>query len=180
MGIDSIIFEYRKKSGLSQIDLAEKVGVSGKTISRWEKGISTPDVYSLKKISVALNIPFNTFYDEINKIEVESIPINSQFINRYMSYTIISICILLISFLLVLFSLNREDANSTIVDIAGIIGLVLIIISITVFIISNVNFYNQIKYSSTLNIYKKHLFISFSVYLLFILPYLIFIFTSAF
>ena len=49
MNIDTIIFENRKKLNLSQVDLAEKLGVSGKTVSRWEKGISTPDIYSLKK-----------------------------------------------------------------------------------------------------------------------------------
>ena len=40
------IRKYRKAKGLSQEQLAEKLGVSNKTISKWETGKCMPD-YSI-------------------------------------------------------------------------------------------------------------------------------------
>lgn len=40
MELGKQIYELRKKANLSQEQLAEKVGVSRQTISKWELGIS--------------------------------------------------------------------------------------------------------------------------------------------
>lgn len=40
MGLGSGLFHARKKSGLSQENVAEKLGVSRQTISKWETGVS--------------------------------------------------------------------------------------------------------------------------------------------
>lgn len=34
------IYKFRRKSGLSQEQLAEKIGVSRQAISKWERGVS--------------------------------------------------------------------------------------------------------------------------------------------
>ncbi|MBQ8496264.1 MAG: helix-turn-helix transcriptional regulator [Clostridia bacterium] len=38
------ILKYRKKNGLSQNELAQKLGVSFQAVSKWEKGKSAPDI----------------------------------------------------------------------------------------------------------------------------------------
>ena len=38
--IGKFILEIRKQKGLTQKELAEKIGVSDKTISKWECGVS--------------------------------------------------------------------------------------------------------------------------------------------
>ena len=38
----------RKEKNLTQEDVAAKIGVSGQTVSKWEKGECLPDVYNLK------------------------------------------------------------------------------------------------------------------------------------
>ena len=38
------LFELRKKEGLSQEELADKVNVSRQTVSKWEMGQSTPEM----------------------------------------------------------------------------------------------------------------------------------------
>ena len=43
--------ELRKDDGLSQTKLAEKLGVTQRKISDWERGDVDPDMYSLWKIS---------------------------------------------------------------------------------------------------------------------------------
>lgn len=42
---------YRKKSGLSQLELANKLKYSNKNISKWENGETTPNVFVLKNIA---------------------------------------------------------------------------------------------------------------------------------
>ena len=38
--IGKFVLELRKQKGITQMELAEKVGVSDKTISKWECGVS--------------------------------------------------------------------------------------------------------------------------------------------
>ena len=42
--IGSFIAENRKAKGFTQIEFAEKLGVSNKSVSRWETGKNMPDV----------------------------------------------------------------------------------------------------------------------------------------
>ena len=44
MKLNEKIFENRKKLGLSQDDLANKLDVSRQTVSKWEVGSATPEV----------------------------------------------------------------------------------------------------------------------------------------
>ena len=46
---------YREKVGLSQKELADKVGVQENTVWRWENGKSIPSLATAKKISEILN-----------------------------------------------------------------------------------------------------------------------------
>ena len=43
MTLSEIIYKLRKKSGLSQEQLAEKLNVSRQAISKWESGVSLPE-----------------------------------------------------------------------------------------------------------------------------------------
>ena len=40
MGLGNSLFEARKKSGMSQEEVAQKLGVSRKTIAKWELEVS--------------------------------------------------------------------------------------------------------------------------------------------
>ena len=50
---------YRKKSGLTQQELAEKLNYSDKSISKWERGEGVPDIYILKQIADLYEITVN-------------------------------------------------------------------------------------------------------------------------
>ena len=45
----------RKKNGLTQTELAEKIGISPMTIRRWEWGERNPDIALMPKLADALN-----------------------------------------------------------------------------------------------------------------------------
>ena len=51
-----VIRELREKSKMTQLQLAEKLGVSDKTISKWETGKGYPDITLLEPIAKAFRI----------------------------------------------------------------------------------------------------------------------------
>ena len=51
MEFNNKLYELRKKKGLSQEELANRLNVSRQTISKWEVGDSTPDMEKLAAIS---------------------------------------------------------------------------------------------------------------------------------
>lgn len=57
--IGKFIAEMRKEQNLTQIDLAEKLGVSNKTISKWECGNSMPDYVLMENLCELLQINVN-------------------------------------------------------------------------------------------------------------------------
>ena len=56
------IKKIRKSFGLSQIELAERVGISFQQIQKYEKGITRISVFRLRQISEALNIHITDFF----------------------------------------------------------------------------------------------------------------------
>jgi transcriptional regulator with XRE-family HTH domain len=59
--IGSLIRTARKAAGLSQMELAEMVGISYQQIQKYEKGVSDISVSRLSQIAHALNIPLSRF-----------------------------------------------------------------------------------------------------------------------
>ena len=57
--IGANIAAYRKRSGLTQVGLAEKLNYSDKAISKWERGESVPDVLTLAQLSELFGITVN-------------------------------------------------------------------------------------------------------------------------
>lgn len=50
------IYMLRRKNGLSQEQLAEKIGVSRQAISKWESGASTPGLDKLRALSECFQV----------------------------------------------------------------------------------------------------------------------------
>ena len=57
--IGAIIKELREKNNLTQAELANKLNISDKTVSKWENGKGYPDISLLEPISGALGISVN-------------------------------------------------------------------------------------------------------------------------
>ena len=54
--IGNRIRKYREEFGLSQKELADRIGISNSRVSNWEQGINRPDADMLAEICVALNV----------------------------------------------------------------------------------------------------------------------------
>ena len=57
--IGSNIASYRKRAGLTQAGLAEKLNYSDKAVSKWERGESMPDVTTLVQLAEQFDITVN-------------------------------------------------------------------------------------------------------------------------
>ena len=49
--LGTMIAELRKQHGMTQLELAEKMGVTDKAVSKWERDLSCPDINSLPNLA---------------------------------------------------------------------------------------------------------------------------------
>jgi len=72
MQLGNRLFQARKSVGLSQEDVAEKLGVSRQTISKWETGETLPDIRQAKRMAVAYHVTLDElieFDPDVQEIE---------------------------------------------------------------------------------------------------------------
>lgn len=53
------IVQLRKEKGFTQKELADKLNVSDKAVSRWETGKNYPDIETLQQLAVVLDVSVN-------------------------------------------------------------------------------------------------------------------------
>lgn len=94
--------DLRNEKGMTQEQLGEKLGVSNKTISRWETGKYMPPVDCLNMLSDIYNISINEILggerasgDEFTKIAEENITVTLKGVEKnYQTFKKIMMCIL--------------------------------------------------------------------------------------
>lgn len=74
MSLGNSLFHARKKSGLSQEEVAEKLGVSRQTISKWELDETLPDIRQAKRLSSLYHLTLDELTDfDMDLKEIEQI-----------------------------------------------------------------------------------------------------------
>ena len=74
MNLGNNLFHARKKAGLSQETVAEKLGVSRQTISKWETAETVPDIYEAKKLAKLYNLSLDELIEfNIDVKEIEEV-----------------------------------------------------------------------------------------------------------
>ena len=63
MDLGNSLFHARKKCGLSQEEVAERLGVSRQTVSKWETDETLPDIRQSKKMAVLYNLSLDELID---------------------------------------------------------------------------------------------------------------------
>lgn len=63
MRLGNHLFHARKKSGLSQEAVAEKLGVSRQTISKWETDETLPDIRQAKRMATLYHVSLDELID---------------------------------------------------------------------------------------------------------------------
>jgi len=72
MKFNEKILELRKKKGYTQQELASKLNVTDKAVSKWERGLSYPDITSLSQLAKALDVETQELIDLCQKNNKET------------------------------------------------------------------------------------------------------------
>ena len=124
--LGKIIVELRKENNMTQMDLAEKMCVTDKAVSKWERDISCPDIKTIAKLAEIFNVDINILLNTktyINK------PKKEQLINQILSAVAAAMGIACV----VLILLNKADIKDTVLMLA--IGLT----AAGIYMIKNIN-----------------------------------------
>ena len=67
------LYDYRKQSGLSQEELAEKLGISRQSVSKWERAESCPDTDNLIELAKIYNVSLDELvHNNVNEKQVKN------------------------------------------------------------------------------------------------------------
>ena len=125
--LGKIIAELRKENNMTQMDLAEKMCVTDKAVSKWERDISCPDIKTINKLAEIFNVDINILLN--TKVNTKSIKTHS-IINQILSSVAVAMGVACIVLLLI----NKVDIKDAILMLA--IGLT----SIGIYILKNQNY----------------------------------------
>ena len=64
----NMVAVLRKQKGMTQLELAEKMGVTDKAVSKWERDLSFPDVSSIPKLAEILDVSV----DELMQVKTDA------------------------------------------------------------------------------------------------------------
>lgn len=58
--LGTMIAALRKEKGMTQQDLAGKMGVTDKAVSKWERDLSLPDIHSVSRLAEIFSVSVET------------------------------------------------------------------------------------------------------------------------
>ena len=165
MLISEQIATKRKSLNLSQKDLAEKLNVTDKTVSRWERGTSTPDLEMLKKLSIIINLDLNEVFSSIDVDVNEKEMIDYEAIKQFrIGYIVTMLCFVFASILfLILNKTNYVESDNyvkVLFPILFVLVILMIIAGIIIFTIKAVSFAMVVKRKKFKTVYKKDIIVS--------------------
>ena len=78
MSLGSSLFQGRKHSGMSQEAVAEKLGVSRQTVSKWETDETLPDIRQAKRLAMLYGVTLDELIDfDLDVQELERVVRNT-------------------------------------------------------------------------------------------------------
>ena len=74
-----LIAARRKELGMTQKELAAKMNVTDKAVSKWERGIAFPDIHSIPQLAEVLNLSVVELMDAQDGPKAEEAPMKETF-----------------------------------------------------------------------------------------------------
>ena len=118
-----MISSLRKERGMTQLDLAEKMGVTDKAVSKWERALSCPDVNTIPKLAEVFSISV----DELMQVKAESQGEDKKNITSMIHMIMKAVALAMGVGVVVLSALKELDINSGM----GMLGIGLACLAIT-------------------------------------------------
>ena len=105
--IGEIISSLRKEKGMTQSDLAEKMNVTDKAVSKWERNLSCPDVNSIPRLAEVLGVSVEELLNAQKKENLSNKKVDEIFNTALMGVGLaMGICVVVTSIL------KQIDTNS--------------------------------------------------------------------
>ena len=101
--IGTNIATHRKRCGMTQAGLADKLNYSDKAISKWERGESVPDVITLMQLAEQFDIPVTDLLEDPNQLPADADGKMQQVVEKHLKRKANKSIILMLSSLLVWF-----------------------------------------------------------------------------
>lgn len=120
-----MIASLRKEQGLTQLELAEKMGVTDKAVSKWERDLSCPDVNTIPKLAEVFGISV----DELMQVKAASLDGGKKDITPMIHMIMKAVALAMGVGVVVLSVLKELDVNSGF----GMLGIGLSCLSMTAF-----------------------------------------------
>lgn len=111
------LIALRKKVGLTQAELAEKLNYSDKAVSKWERAEAIPDASILKQMASFFHVTIDFLLNEhedtdLNSVEVKVNESKKSLNNNHLIITFVSIIGIWLIALLVFISLQKNDITN--------------------------------------------------------------------
>lgn len=114
------IEELRKEKGLTQRDLAEKLGISNTAISKWECGCNLPDISMLEPLSQVLNVDIMELINPQKRTVEDKKKITKLEWNKLKKILLIMTNVTACVFILIIsVLLSKKTTNAKNIEIAG-------------------------------------------------------------
>ena len=137
--IGKFILEKRKEKNITQSELAEKLGISDRAISKWENGISLPDYSNMPKLCKILGITIKDLFsgemvdmkDNEKKLEenlLEMVRIKEETDKKMLGLEIVIGYTSSITFLVLIYVASFVEMNTCLRILLIVFGLVTFII----------------------------------------------------
>ena len=101
--IGANIAAHRKRCGMTQAGLADKLNYSDKAISKWERGESVPDVITLMQLAEQFEVPVTDLLEDPNQLPADAEGKMQQVVEKHLKRKANKSIILMLSSLLVWF-----------------------------------------------------------------------------
>ena len=117
----TFIAKRRKEKNMTQADLAEKLNVTDKAVSRWERGIGFPDINTIEPLASALEISVPEL------MKSERILSNEEMRKKMPKKKITGLLLTLFAGTNILYTFGNGDRILQTICIAGILGIATIL-----------------------------------------------------
>lgn len=123
----SMIASLRKENGMTQLELAEKMNVTDKAVSKWERDLAFPDVQTLPKLAELFGVSIE---DLIKARTEENVKNDKEKRKKILELVLKGIAIAMGICVLVLSLLDEIDSDTAISMLSiGLVALSLIALS---------------------------------------------------
>lgn len=114
--LGAMIAALRKEKGMTQLELANQLGVTDKAVSKWERDLSCPDVHSLPKLAQVLGVSV----DELMRSKIKPEETEKKGVDKILRLILKALPLAMGIALIMLSILKKDLDHYTVAAFAGI------------------------------------------------------------